>query len=65
MQQVFSGIFKKYTTKKMIENIKEFEPEVSGLFKKGESGCCFRKQDNQSELIENESSAIKKMNYIQ
>jgi putative transposase len=30
--------FKKYTTKKFIENIKKFEPEVSGLFKKGESG---------------------------
>ena len=56
--------FKKYTSKKLIENIKEFEPNVLGLFTQGESGYRFWKEDNQPKLIESERFAIQKINYI-
>ena len=56
--------FKKYTSKRSIENIKEFEPNVLELFKKDEGCYRFWKEDNQPKLIQNEKFAIQKMQYI-
>ena len=56
--------FKKYISKKLIENIKEFEPNVLSLFQIEENRYRFWKEDNQPKLIENERFAIQKINYI-
>ena len=48
--------FKKYTSKKLIENIREFEPNVLELFKdKSKEGYSVWKKDNQPRVIENEN----------
>jgi len=56
--------FKKHTSKKLIENIKEFEPNVLSLFKQGENRYRFWKEDNQPKILENEQFALQKINYI-
>ena len=55
--------FKKFTSKKLIENIKSFEPSILDLFKDGD-GYRFWKDDNQPKIIENEKFALQKINYI-
>jgi len=56
--------FKKHTSKKLLENIKRFEPNILDLFKQGENRYRFWKEDNQPKLIENERFAVQKINYI-
>lgn len=57
--------FKKYTSKKLIENIREFEPNVLELFKdKNSEGYSVWKKDNQPRVIENEKFFMQKLNYI-
>jgi hypothetical protein len=56
--------FKKFTSKKLIENLCEFEPDVLSLFKK-EQGYQFWMEDNQPKIIETEQFALQKINYIQ
>ena len=55
--------FKKFTSKKILENIKTFEPNVLDLFKNSD-GYKFWKDDNQPRILENEKFALQKMNYI-
>lgn len=55
--------FKKFTSKKLIENIRESEPEVLKLFR-NENGYRFWKEDNQPKIIENEKFALQKINYV-
>ncbi|MBU6140639.1 MAG: hypothetical protein KGP29_03660 [Proteobacteria bacterium] len=55
--------FKKFTSRKLIENISETEPKVLELFKT-ESGYRFWKEDNQPKIIESEKFAIQKKNYV-
>ncbi len=55
--------FKKFTSKKLLENIKNFEPRTLDLFK-DENGYKFWKDDNQPRIIENEKFALQKINYI-
>jgi putative transposase len=55
--------FKKFTSKKLIENIANSEPQVLELFK-SENGYRFWKEDNQPKIIETEKFALQKMNYI-
>ncbi len=55
--------FKKFTSKKLIENISESEPQVLELFKT-ENGYRFWKDDNQPKIIESENFARQKANYI-
>jgi len=55
--------FKKFTSKKLIENIGESEPEVLQLFR-NEKGYRFWKEDNQPKIIESEGFALQKMRYI-
>lgn len=55
--------FKKFTSKKLVENIGESEPEVLELFR-SEGGYRFWKEDNQPKIIESEGFALQKMRYI-
>jgi putative transposase len=55
--------FKKFTSKKLIENLRETEPEVLELFKT-EDGYRFWKEDNQPKIIETEKFGLQKVNYI-
>jgi REP element-mobilizing transposase RayT len=55
--------FKKFTSKKLIENLREFEPQVLALFKK-KQGYQFWMEDNQPKIIETEKFALQKINYI-
>ncbi len=55
--------FKKFTSKKLIENLRESELGVLELFKI-ENGYKFWKEDNQPKLIETEKFFRQKMNYI-
>jgi putative transposase len=55
--------FKKFTSKKLIDNIAKFEPQVLELFKT-ENGYRFWKDDNQPKIIESEKFLLQKMNYI-
>jgi putative transposase len=55
--------FKKFTSKKLIENIAKFEPQVLELFKT-ENGYRFWKEDNQPKIIESEKFLLQKVNYI-
>jgi putative transposase len=55
--------FKKFTSKKLIENIHKSEPQVLELFKT-KNGYQFWKEDNQPRIIENEKFALQKINYI-
>lgn len=55
--------FKKFTAKKLIENIRNSEPRILSLFKQ-EGGYKIWKEDNQPKIIENEKFALQKINYI-
>lgn len=55
--------FKKFTSRKLIENISETEPRILELFKV-EKGYRFWKEDNQPKIIETEKFWWQKMNYI-
>ncbi len=55
--------FKKFTSKKLIENIATTEPDVLRLFK-NEGGYEFWKYDNQPKLIETEQFFLQKVSYI-
>jgi REP element-mobilizing transposase RayT len=55
--------FKKFTSKKLIENIAENEANVLPLFK-AEKGYEFWKYDNQPKLIESEKFFLQKVEYI-
>jgi putative transposase len=55
--------FKKFTSKRLIENITENEPNILPLFK-GEKSCELWKYDNQPKLIESEKFFVQKVNYI-
>jgi putative transposase len=55
--------FKKFTSKRLIENIAKTEPQVLELFKT-EKGYRFWKEDNQPKIIETEKFARQKQNYI-
>jgi putative transposase len=55
--------FKKFTSKELIKNLKEFEPRILDLFKV-ENGYSIWKEDNQPKIIETEKFALQKENYI-
>jgi len=55
--------FKKFTSKKLIENINETEPNVLELFKM-DGGYHFWKYDNFPKAIESEKFFLQKVNYI-
>ena len=55
--------FKKFTSKKLIENISETEPKILKLFE-GENGYRIWKEDNQPKIIESEKFFMQKVNYI-
>jgi putative transposase len=55
--------FKKFTSKKLMENIAENEVNILQLFKT-EKGCEFWKYDNQPKLIESEKILLQKIKYI-
>ena len=55
--------FKRFTSKKLLENIKSTEPKVLELFEV-EGGYQFWKDDNQPRIIESEKFALQKLDYI-
>ena len=55
--------FKKFTSKKLLQNIRKFEPNVLDLFQ-SDNGSEFWTKDNQPKIIENEKFAYQKANYI-
>lgn len=55
--------FKKFTSKKLIENIRKTEPLVLELFKT-EDGYRFWKEDNQPKIVETEKFLRQKLSYI-
>lgn len=55
--------FKKFTSKKLIENISETEPQILKLFA-DENGYRIWKEDNQPKIIESEKFAVQKARYI-
>ncbi len=56
--------FKTYTSKELIKNISEYEPEVLLLFRDENGQHGFWKEDNQPKILENERFTLQKMNYI-
>ncbi|PIR38958.1 MAG: hypothetical protein COV35_04560 [Alphaproteobacteria bacterium CG11_big_fil_rev_8_21_14_0_20_39_49] len=56
--------FKKYTSKKLKEDIIQTEPKVIDLFNDEKVGYRFWKEDNQPKIVENEKFFMEKMNYI-
>ncbi len=60
----FCKDFKRYTSKELIKNIKQHEPNILRLFSNENNGYNFWKKDNQPRIIENEKFALQKINYI-
>lgn len=56
--------FKQFTSRMMIKNIAENEPNVLELFKIGDNNYRFWKDDNKPKLIEDKKFAMQKVNYI-
>ena len=56
--------FKSYTSKKLLENIEEYEPNVLKLFDGRARGYKIWQEDNMPKLIEEEDFFLQKMNYI-
>ncbi|MBU6339217.1 MAG: hypothetical protein KGQ36_04500 [Rickettsiales bacterium] len=56
--------FKTYTSKRLIENIRKYEPNVLEIFKTDCEGYQFWKKDNQPKIIESTRFFEQKMNYI-
>lgn len=56
--------FKKYTSKRLRENLKEHEPNVLELFLDEKMNYRFWKEDNQPKMIENDKFFYQKCNYI-
>jgi REP element-mobilizing transposase RayT len=56
--------FKTYTSKRLVDNIRKYEPSVLELFKTDCGGYQFWKEDNQPKVIESEWFFDQKMNYI-
>ncbi len=56
--------FKKYTTKELIKNIRQHEPNVLELFKNEAVVYSFWKEDNQTKILETEKFGLQKLNYI-
>ena len=60
----FMRDFKRYTSRKLLENIRKYEPNVLELFKGDDRGYSFWKEDNQPRIIETDGFARQKMEYI-
>jgi len=56
--------FKRYTTRRLLENIRKHEPNVLEMFVGDDRGYRFWKEDNQPRIIERDKFARQKMNYI-
>jgi REP element-mobilizing transposase RayT len=56
--------FKRHTSKELIKNIKEFEPNVLRLFKNEDGGFSIWKEDNAPKILESEKFSLQKLNYI-
>ena len=56
--------FKKFTTKQLIKNIEQFEPNILPLFKNENGGYGFWKEDNQPKILESDRFSQQKLNYI-
>ena len=56
--------FKKYTSKELVKNIKQYEPNILKLFKNDEGGYSFWKMDNQPKIIDTEKFFDQKRDYI-
>ena len=60
----FMRDFKKYTSKRLLENIKQYEPSILELFGSSDRGYRFWKEDNQPKIIETNNFARQKVEYI-
>jgi putative transposase len=56
--------FKTYTSKRLIENIRKYEPNILEIFKTDGTGYQFWKKDNQPKIIESDWFFEQKLNYI-
>ncbi len=56
--------FKKFTAKKLIKNIEEFEPNILPLFQNEDGSYGFWKEDNEPKILESERFSLQKINYI-